>query len=130
MGKFGETISTILSRLAQLLRLKPSEKRRLELMEQKLAAARATNVDRLESLKDRIKLLESQGLRKKKELDAARGDSKRLVAGSIEQLFRDLDRLRGQEQIIRSNIERLSVTQAKLQELRVAQETGLEEGQL
>jgi hypothetical protein len=113
-----------------LLGLKPSEKRRLDLMEQKLAAAKAGNVDRLEGLKERIKLLEGQALRKKKELEAARGDSKRIVAGSIEQLFRDLDRLQGQEQIIRSNIERVSVAQAKLQELKVAQETGLEEGQL
>ena len=64
------------------------------------------------------------------ELEGARGDIKRLVAGSIEQVFRDLDRLQGQEQIIRSNIERLSVAQAKLQELNVAQVTGLEEGQL
>jgi hypothetical protein len=130
MGNVGDAIAAILSRLAQLLGLKPSEKRRLELMEQRLVAAKASNVDRLEGLKDKIKLLESQALRKKKELEGARGDSKRLVAGSIEQLFRDLDRLKGQEQIIRSNIERLSVTQAKLQELSVAQETGLEEGQL
>jgi hypothetical protein len=130
MGSFGDAISAVLSRLAQLLGLKPSEKRRLDLMEQKLAAAKAGNVDRLEGLKERIKLLEGQALRKKKELEAARGDSKRIVAGSIEQLFRDLDRLQGQEQIIRSNIERVSVAQAKLQELKVAQETGLEEGQL
>ena len=130
MGSFGDAISTILSRLGQLLGLKPSEARRLELMEQKLTAAKASNVDRLEWLKDKIRLLESQALRKKKELEAARGDSKRIVAGSIEQLFRDLDRLQGQEQIIRSNIERLSVAQAKLQELNVAQVTGLEEGQL
>ena len=114
MGSFGDTISAILSRLAQLLGLKPSEKRRLELMEQKLAVAKASNVDRLESLKDKIKRLESQALRKKQELEAARGDSKRIVAGSIEQLFRDLDRLQGQEQIIRSNIERVSVAQDKV----------------
>ena len=130
MGSFGDTLSAVLSRLAQWLGLKPSEKRRLELMEQKLAAAKAGNVDRLEGLKEKIRLLEGQALRKKKELETARGDTKRIVAGSIEQLFRDLDRLQGQEQIIRSNIERVSVAQAKLQELKVAQEAGVEEGQL
>jgi hypothetical protein len=130
MGSFGDSISAILSRLAQSLGLKPSEGRRLELMEQKLAAAKASNIDRVDALAEKIRLLESQALRKKKELESSRGDSKRIVAGSIEQLFRDLDRLQGQERIIRSNIERLSIAQAKLQELRVAQETGVEEGQL
>jgi hypothetical protein len=130
MGNLTDAISAVLSRLAQLLGLKPSEKRRLELMEQKLVADKANNVDRLEGLKDKIRQLESQALRKKKELDGARGDAKRLVAGSIEQVFRDLDRLKGQEQIIRSNIERLSIALTKLKELQVAKEAGLEEGQL
>ena len=72
MGSFSDAISAILSRLAQLLGLKPSERRRLELMEQKLAVAKASNVDRLEGLKDKIRLLESQALRKKKELESRR----------------------------------------------------------
>jgi hypothetical protein len=130
MGRFADALSAVVSRLAQLLGLKPSETRRLELIEQKLDAAKAGNADRLEAIKEKIKLLEAQALRKKKELETARGDSKRILAGSIEQLFRDLDRLQGQEQIIRSNIERASVAQAKLQELKVAQETGLQDGQL
>ena len=130
MGSFGETISAILSKLAQLLGIKPSDKRRTELMEQKLATAKASNVDRLEALKDKIRQFEAQALRKKKEYEAAKGDSRRIVGGEIERLFRDLDRLHGQENVIGSNIERISVAQAKLEEYRAAQAKGLEEGEL
>ena len=130
MGSFGETISAILSKLAQLLGIKPSEKRRTELMEQKLATAKASNVDRLETLKDKIRQFEAQALRKKKEFEASKGDTKRIVGGEIERLFRDLDRLHGQENVIAANIERISVAQAKLEEYRAAEAKGLEEGEL
>jgi len=130
MGSFGEAITAILSKLAQFLGIKPSDKRRVELMEQKLATARASNVDRLEALKDRIRQFEAQALRKKREYEAAKGDSKRIVGGEIERLFRDMDRLRGQEKVITSNIERISVAQAKLEEYKAARATGLEEGEL
>ena len=130
MGSFGQAISAILSKLAQLLGIKPSDKRRTELMEQKLAAAKASNVDRLEALKDKIKQFEGQALRKKREHDLAKCDSKRIVGGEIERLFRDLDRLHGQENVIASNIERISVAQAKLDEFEAAQAKGLEEGEL
>jgi len=130
MGNFGDAISTVLSRLAQILGLKPSEKHRLELMDQKLAAAKASNVDRLEALKDKIKQFQGQALRKKREYDLAKGDTKRIVGGEIERIFRDLDRLHGQEGVISSNIERISVAQAKLEEFKAAQVTGLEEGEL
>jgi len=130
MGSFGEAISEVLSKLAQFLGIKPSEKKRVELMKQKLATAKASNVDRLEALKDKIKQLEAQALRKKKEYEAAKGDSKRIVGGEIERLFRDLDRLHGQENVIASNIERISVAQSKLEEYEAAKAKGLEEGEL
>ena len=97
MGNFEESISAILSKLARFLGIKPTDKRRIEIMEQKLAAAKAGNVDRLEALKDKIRQFEAQVLHKKKEYESARGDSKRIVGGEIERLFRDLDRLHGQE---------------------------------
>lgn len=130
MATLGEAASAILSKLAQLLGVKPSDKRRVEMMGQKLASAKVTNEDRLEALKDKIKQLETQALRKKKEYEAAHGDSKRIVGGEIERLFRDLDRLRGQENIIASNIERVSLAQAKLGEYTAAQGQGLDEGEL
>ena len=130
MANFGETISAILSKLAQLLGLKPSDTARMDLMKHKLATAKASNVDRLEGLKDKIRQFEAQALRKKKEYEAARGDSRRIVGGEIERLFRDLDRLHGQENVVASNLERISVTQAKLEEYKAAQAKGLEEGEL
>ncbi|MCA9209123.1 MAG: hypothetical protein KDA55_12235 [Planctomycetales bacterium] len=130
MARFGETISAILSKLAQLLGITPSDRRRNELLDQKLATAKASNIDRLEVLKDKIKQFEAQALRKKGEYEAARGDTKRIVGGEIERLFRDLDRLHSQEKVIASNIERISVAQAKLEEFKAAQTKGLEEGEL
>ncbi len=130
MGNLGETISDILSKLAQFLGIKASDKRRTKLMEQKLADAKASNVDRLEALKDKIRQFETQAIRKKKEYEAAKGDSKRIVGGEIERIFRDLDRLHGQENVIASNIERISIAQAKIEEYKAAQAGGLEEGEL
>ncbi len=130
MGNFEESISAILSKLARLLGIKPTDERRTEMMEQKLAVAKAGNVDQLEALKDKIRQFEAQVLRKKKEYESARGDSKRIVGGEIERLFRDLDRLHGRENVIGSNIERISVAQAKIQEYKVAQTKGLEEDEL
>ena len=130
MGNFEESISAILSKLARLLGIKPTDKRRIEIMEQKLAAAKAGNVDRLEALKDKIRQFEAQVLHKKKEYESARGDSKRIVGGEIERLFRDLDRLHGQENVIGSNIERISLAQTKIQEYKAAQMNGLEEDEI
>ena len=130
MGKFSETVSAILSKLAQLLGIKPSDKRRVELMKRKLATTKAVNEDRLEALKDKIKQFETQVLRKKKEHEQAKGDRKRVVAGEIERLFRDLDRLQSQEVIIARNIEHTSVAQAKIEEYKAAQDKGLEEDEL
>jgi len=130
MGNFGQTISDILSKLAQFLGIKTSDERRTELMEQKLASSKARNVDQLETLKDKIRQFEAQALHKKKEYESAKGDSKRIVGGQIEQIFRDLDRLHGQENVITSNIERISVAQAKVEEYKAAQARGLEEGEL
>ena len=130
MARFGETISAIFSKLAQLLGIKQSDNRRTELMEQKLATAKASNIDRLEALKDKIRQFEAQALRKKREYEASKGDTKRIVGGEIERIFRDLDRLHGQENVIGSNIERISTAQAKLEEYKAAEAKGLEEGEL
>ncbi len=127
MGNIGDTVSEILSKFARLLGIKPSGERRTELMEQKLAAAKANNVDQLEDLKDKVRQFEVQALHKKKEYEAARGDIKRVVGGEIERLFRELDRLHGLEIVIAGNIERISVAQAKIQEYQAAQAKGLEE---
>jgi len=130
MGNLGKAIQAILSQLARLLGIKPTSEQRTELMEQKLATAKASNVDRLEALKAKIRQFETEARRKKTEYEAAKGDSKRIVAGEIERLFRDLDRLHGQESVIGTSIDRISVAQAKLEECKAAQAQGLDEGEL
>ena len=130
MGSFGKFVSAILSKLAILLGINPSEKRRMEIMKQKLGVAKANNVDQMEALKDEIRQLETQALRKKEELDQAKGDSKRIRIGEIERTFREINRLHGRERIIASNMEKISIAQAKLRELEAAKIQGVEEGHL
>lgn len=130
MGNFSEKIAAILAEIAQFLGLKPSESRRIELMEQKLAGEMAGNVDRLEALKEKIKLLENQALFKKKEHNNTKGQSRRILGGEIGRIFRDLDRLNGQENVIAGSIERISNAQAKLGEYKAAQSRGLSEDEL
>ena len=127
MESLAETIRSVLSKLAQCLGIKPTEEQRLYLTEERLARARADNVDRLEQVKEEVRKLEARALRKKQEYDAAQGPLKRIAARELEQVFRDLDRVEGRERIILRNIEKLSVAQAKLEELKVARAEGLGE---
>lgn len=130
MGSFGSALSSRLSKLAGLVGLKTTDKQRFEKMEQKLATHKAGNVDRLEALKERIHRLEAQVKDKKKDYDTSRGDSQRIIAGEIERLFREIDRLRGQEAIIVGNLDRISTAQAKLEEYKSAVLSGLSDDEL
>ena len=121
------SLNDLLAKVAQMLGLKPSEARKLELIEQKLIAAKATNVDHIEQIKDEIRQLEGRAKKKKKELDESRGDRKRIIAGEIERTFRELDRLRGRESILSRNLDKLGMTLAKIHELRAAQNQGIEQ---
>ena len=130
MAPFADTVNAVLTRFGQWLGIKPSEAKRAEAMQQKLDEARAANEDRLQSLKERINDLERQALRKKAEFDSARGDSQRIVGREIDRLFKDIDRLRGQETILSANIDRIGLAQSKLAELVAARQQGLEEAAL
>lgn len=130
MGSFADTVSSLLARLAELLGLKPNEDKRMHAMQAKLATAHAYNADRLEALKEQIRTLEAAALRKKKEMDAAKGDTRRIIVGEIERIFRDLDRLRGSESIITTNLEKIAVAQAKLKELVEARAQSVRQDQL
>lgn len=130
MGSFGGSISANLSKLASFLGLKATDKRRMQGMGKKLAASKAGNVDRLEALKQEIAQLEARVLAKKKEYDAASGDTRKIISREMERLFRELDRLHARENIISANIERISAAWAKFEEYKAAQESGLSEGEL
>lgn len=123
-------VSAILEFLKKLLGIKSSEARRFDALEKKLVADKAKNIDKLEEFKDKVRQMEAQLRRKKAEMDEVKGDLKRVVAKEIERLFRDLDRMRGQETIIAANLDRISIAQAKLEEYKLAVEKGLDEDEL
>ena len=123
-------LSDIIAKLLELLGLKHSDAKKYEAMERKLRTAKATNVDRLEGLKEQIGVLARQLKTKKKEYDTATGDTKRVVAGEIKRLFGDLDHLQGRETIIGRNLEKLGLAIAKVAEMRDAHAQGVDEEML
>lgn len=121
------SLGDIISKLLELLGLKSTGAKKYQEMERKLRAAKASNVDRLEGLKDQIGVLERQAVAKKKEYDSASGDTRRVIGGEIERLLGELDLLRGREEIIGSSIKKLNLAIAKVGELRDAQAQGADE---
>jgi hypothetical protein len=101
----------------------------LEAIEDKFISAKRDNEDGLHSLKDEIRTLEARALQKKRELDQAHGDSKRIVVGEIERVFRELDRLRGRENVVAANLDRIGVALAKVGEAKAALRAGVSEEQ-
>lgn len=130
MSGFSETISDILSRLAEMLGLKKSEAARFEEMGHKLGEAKADNNDRLGSLKDEIRVLTTRARKKGQEFEEAHGDVRKIISGEIERTFRELDQLQKREKIIGANLDRIATTQAKLLELQDAQAQGVEQDDL
>ena len=119
-------LNDVIAKLLEFLGLKKSESDKYEAMDRKLRSSRASNVDRLEGLKEEIAKLTRQVKAKKTEYDAATGDTRRIVKGEIERLFGELDRIRGRETIIGRNISQLDLAVAKLAELRDAKAQGVE----
>lgn len=132
MASFGELIRSLLEKVAQVLGGKgPDEKRlrTLDQMEEKLLVAKRDNTDAVDQLKADIRSREKQAVRKKRELDQTRGESKRVVVGEIERIFRGLDRLRGAEDITAANLDRIGLALAKVGEAKAALRRGAAEEQ-
>jgi len=98
-------------------------------MEEKFLSAKRDNEDSLFSLKDDIRSKEALALKKKKELDGVSGDSRRVVVGEIERVFRELDRLRGRENVVAANLDRIDIALAKVGEAKAALRAGVSEEQ-
>lgn len=96
-------------------------------MEERFSAAKRDNEDSLRNLKEEIKTEENRARKLKQEHEQAYGDSKRIVAGEIERLFRGLDRLRGRENVIAGNLDRIAVALAKVAEAKAALKAGVSE---
>ncbi len=120
-------LNDLLAKLAELLGLKESEMQKLEKIETRLRTSKADNVDRLEDVKQQIKNLQRQILKKKEELEASKGDVKRLVTGEIGRLLNELDRLQNRDKIIGRNIDKISVAISKIAELKDAKAHGADE---
>lgn len=107
----------LLVRLLEFLGIKKSDSDRFRRLKEKIHSAKAAKVDQLESLKDQHRVLERKALGKKKEYDASKGNVKRIIAGEIDRIFKDIDRLKGQEAIIGQGIDKLSLASVKIDEI-------------
>jgi len=117
-----------LSQFAEKLGLVESEKKQMQALEKQLADDKACNINLLEELKYKIKQLESQALKKKKEYDSTLSkDLKQIIAQEIEQIFHEIDLFNEKINMIMSNIERISKQQMKLEAEKASVFKGLEE---
>jgi hypothetical protein len=129
MSNFWDSIYELLTKL---FGSNSSDQRRLKAldgMETHFISARRDNEDNLHSLKDEIKAHEARALKKKQELEQTHGDSKRIVVGEIERIFRELDLTKGRESIVAANLERISQGLAKVREAKAALQAGINEDQ-
>ena len=129
MSKLWEAISDLLSKLFGGNDVRKRLKV-LDGMEERFSVAKRDNEDSLQNLKDDIKALETRALQKKRELEQSHGDTKRIIVGEIERVFRELDGLRGRENVIAANLERIRGALAKTGEAKVALRAGMSEDQL
>jgi hypothetical protein len=128
MAGLWETIRSLLARLFGGSDA-PRRVSALETMEASFTASKTDNADSLEALKEEIRTLESRALQKKQEFERSHGDSRRVVAGEIERIFRDLDRLRGRETILGKNLDRIAVALDKIHEAKAAMQAGVTDEQ-
>ena len=117
-------------KILELLGIKKTDSQQYALVEQKLQSAKSANADQLDQLKEKVADLERKVRAKNREYEASSGDTKRIIGGEIERLFRDIDRLRGKETIVTRNLDKIALTLAKVDEWRTAQQQGIDEEML
>lgn len=88
------------------------------------------NEDSLRQIKDDIRALEARVLQKKREMEGSHGETRRIIVGEIERLFRAMDRIRDRETVVAENLDRMSKACAKIAEARAALRAGVTEEQL
>lgn len=124
MSGFKETVGELLSRLAILLRLKPSKEAARRALREQLKRAQADNYDTLETLKEEIQKLEKQAEQKTKEHEKSRGDVQRILVQQIKDIYHQIDLKKGTENITVGNLNGIGVSLAKLDELAAAEKSG------
>ena len=100
-------------RLSKLSHTKESpEEKKKQKQNAQLAAEKARLIDSLDQLKEKIKQLERKALRLKKEHEVAGSPTtQRIIVKEIEQVFRDIDRMQSQENIIMRGLKNIAIVQ-------------------
>jgi len=130
MNKKFDKISEIFSRIAEFFGIKSSGNHYIRI-EEKLVAAKADNEYRLGKIKEGIRKFEARALELKEEFKSATSNNtKQVVSKQIEQIFKELDQLQNREKIISSNINKVSISLTKLEEIKDAKIRGLEESDI
>ena len=124
MSQFEDKSSVFSEKIKGFFGFKPSRDERYKKLRGKLVESRLTNEERVESLKRDIQRLGNRAVQKNKEAEASGPDVRKLIIREIEQNFRDIDNLQGQQNIIIGNLRRISLSIAKIDELMVAQIRG------
>jgi hypothetical protein len=118
---------SVFSKLGEKLGLSKSEaKLQAERLEEVAARKRKCH-DRLEALKERIKLLENRARKKQEELKATKGPRRNIVLNEAKQLLRELKKLGGEEKILIGQLNKLTTIEARISEIQVAGEVAVDE---
>jgi hypothetical protein len=120
-------IGDVLGQILAFLGIKESKDNKYEVALRKLDETKALNHDKIGLLKEQIGVLERRAQLQKKEYDQAHGPKKKIVEGEIERTLNELDRLHERNKILGSNIDKLDKFIAKIEELKAAQDRGVEE---
>ncbi len=130
MEENSRSMQSAMAKFAVMLGIKQSEAKKAAVFKESVARAKADNYEQLQQLKAEISTLENRALKLKKEYDAAGGSTRRIVETEIASTFEQVDRLRGREDIIVSNLAKVGLVEAKLMELEAANKRGVTEEQI
>jgi len=118
---------SVLSKFGDKFGFPKSENRRQEEQLEEVAARKRKCHDRLELLKERIKLLENRARKKKQELDATKGQRRRVVMSEAKQILAELGKLGGEEKILLGQLNKLTTLESRISEIQVAGELAVAE---
>lgn len=124
MSKLTDTLSAVLSKLAEWLGMKSDDSKKLSKFEEALTRARAQNEDQIEAAKDDIRRLENRFKSLNKDYEAARGDIKKMIAKQLEGVARELDRFEQTAAILSSKAEQYAIGLAKIRDGRLLLDQG------
>jgi len=117
-------IAELIQFILGLLGLRKDEKQvikdkiaKWETMRRGLLANQTTQHDELENLKEEIRKTQTTILQKEKERNASTGDIRNIVEREIRQLFSDIKKSEGRQEILFRHLETNSATIAKIDEL-------------